>query len=172
MKRSVLRFCLFFVLLSVAVEGNAKQKKHLPLPAQVLSAKTVFIDNQSGFAKIGDRAYEQITKWGRFQVIQDRKRADLILLLSAREYTGGYITSGSQTTGTVDDNGNMNTSSSPTYTTRVSTNYTYLTLVDPKTGDGLWSDSKQCGNLYTGFHSATKSLIDELMKRISEDSLQ
>jgi hypothetical protein len=70
----------------------------------------------------------------------------------------------------VDENGNINTTSNPTYTSPVSVNYTYVTLIDPKTGDNLWSDSKRWGNLYTGFHSATKGLIDELMKRIKEQS--
>jgi hypothetical protein len=56
----------------------------------------------------------------------------------------------------------------PTATSHVSVNYTFLTVIDPKTGDSLWSDSKRWGNLYTGFHSATKGLIDELMKRVNE----
>jgi hypothetical protein len=144
------------------------KKNHLPLPPQVLSAKTIYIDNQSGIAKLGDRAYE----WGRFEVVQNRRQADLILLLSAREYDGGYVTTGGGTTGTVDENGNINTTNNPSYTTHVTTNYTYMNLIDPKTGESLWSDSKRWGNLYTGFHSATKGLIDELMKRINEQSAQ
>ena len=48
--------------------------------------------------------------------------------------------------------------------------YTYITLVDPKTSDNLWSDSKRWGNLYNGFHTATKGLVDELMKRINEEA--
>lgn len=157
------------VILSIASQAK---KNHLPLPPQVLSAKTIYIDNQSGIAKLGDRAYEQLTKWGRFEVVQNRRKADLILLLSAREYDGGYITTGGGTTGTVDGNGNINTTSNPSYTTRVTTNYTYVNLIDPKTGDSLWGDSKRWGNLYTGFHSATKGLIDELMKRINEQSAE
>jgi hypothetical protein len=35
---------------------------------------------------MGDKCNEEIQKWGRFQVVQNRKQADLILLLSAREY--------------------------------------------------------------------------------------
>jgi hypothetical protein len=151
---------------------SAAKDKHLPLAPQVISAKTVYVDNQSGIAKLGDKAYEQFNKWGRLQVVQDRKQADLILLLSAREYNGGYITTGGGTTGSVDQSGNIRTTSNPTYTAPVSVNYTFVTLIDPKTGDSLWSDSKRWGNLYTGFHSATKGLIDELMKRINEQSPQ
>jgi hypothetical protein len=102
--------------------------------------------------------------------VQDRKQADLIFLLSAGEYNQGYVTSGGTTTGKVDKSGNIKTSSSPTYSSPVTANYTYLTVIDPKTGDNLWSDSKQqWGDPYTAFDGATKSLIDELEKRIKEE---
>jgi hypothetical protein len=162
---------LILVLLAFTIEIAAKDK-HLPLPPQITAAKTVYIDNQSGLVKLGDRAYEQLTKWGRFQVIQNRKQADLIFLMSAKAYDGGYVTSGGGTTGTIDSNGNINTTNSPTYSQHVSANYTFLTVIDPKTGENLWSDSKKWGNLYTGFHSATKGLIDELMKRVNEEAPQ
>ena len=164
------RFLLVAVVCAaVSASTFAKPKNHLPLPPEILSAKTIYIDNQSGIAKIGDRTFEQITKWGRWQVVSDRHKADLILLLSAREYNGGYVTTGGGTTGTIDDNGNINTTTQPTYTSRVSVNYTYVTVIDPKTGDSLWSNSKRWGNLYNGFHSASKGLIDDLMKRIKEE---
>jgi len=76
---------VLFVVAAFTTNGTAKDK-HLPLPPQVMTAKTVYIDNQSGFAKMGDKCNEEIQKWGRFQVVQNRKQADLILLLSAREY--------------------------------------------------------------------------------------
>ena len=167
MRSCFVRLFLVIGVTILTISSSAKDR-HLPLPPQITTAKTVYIDNQSGMAKLGDRAYEQLQKWGRFQVVQDRKQADLIFLLSAREYNGGYVTSGGGTTGRIDESGNINTSSSPTYTTPVSVGYTYLTVIDPRTGENLWSDSKKWGNLYTGFHSATKGLIDELEKRINE----
>ncbi len=182
----VILFAVCVVLSSLS--GVAKDK-HLPLPPQVMTAKTVYIDNQSGVARLGDRCYTELAKWGRFQVVQDRKQADLILLLSAREYNRGYVTSGgsttgtintsgnvdsttigNQTTGTVDSTGTINTTTEPAYTQPVTVGYTFMTVIDPKTGESLWSDSKRWGNLYTGFHSATKGLVDDLMKRIKEGS--
>lgn len=179
---------LLFVVVGAFTTSGAAKDKHLPLPPQVMAAKTVYIDNQSGVSKLGDRCYTEIQKWGRFQVVQDRKQADLILLLSAREYTRGYVTTGGDTTGTFNSTGNidtttignqtmgtinssgtLNTTSDPTYTRPVTVSYTYMTVIDPKNGDNLWSDSKKWGNLYTGFHSATKGLVDELMKRINEN---
>lgn len=175
---------LFIVVAAFTTDGTAKDK-HLPLPPQITAAKSVFIDNQSGISNIGDKCYQEIQKWGRFQVVQDRKQADLILLLSAREYTRGYATTGGETTGTIsssgtidttsignqttgsiNSSGTINTTSQPTYTRPVTVRYTYITVIDPKTGDNLWSASKPWGGLYTGFHSATKGLIDDLMKRM------
>jgi len=37
---------------------------HAPLPASVMAAKTVYIDNQTSEAAITDRAYDALTKWG------------------------------------------------------------------------------------------------------------
>jgi hypothetical protein len=80
-------FVLGFALCAFTL--SAKEKQHLPLPATVLAAKAVFIDNQTGMAKLGDRAYEELRKWGRFQIVSDRKRADLIFLLTARNMMVG-----------------------------------------------------------------------------------
>lgn len=171
MKTLPARLCVVLLIGAIfAPKFSAKDKDHLPLPPQIAAAKTVYIDNQSGEAKIGDRAYQEIKKWGRLQVVMDRKQADLIFLLTAREHTGGYVTTGGNQSGTVDSSGNVNTTSSPSYTTQVTVGYTFLSVIDPKTGDNLWSASKRWGNLYTGFHSATKGLIEDLRKRIDEQS--
>ena len=169
-KSAVVLSLLFVVIFARAL--MAKEKQHLPLPQKILAAKLVYIDNQSGQAKIGDRAYEELKKWGRFQVVSDRSQADLIFLLTAKEHTGGYVTSGGTQTGTVDSSGNINATTSPTYTTRVTVGYTYLSVIDPNSGDNLWSEGKKWGNLYTGYHSAAKGLIDELQKRVEEQTKQ
>ena len=57
--------------------------KYPPLPASVLAAKTVFIDNQTGFSQITDKAYEALTKWGRYKIVKDKKDADLVLQFTA-----------------------------------------------------------------------------------------
>jgi len=158
-------FTLLFVFLTAA-----KEKHHLPLPPVVFTAKTVFIDNQTGMAKLGDRAYEELQKWGRFQIVSDPKQADLIFLLTAQEHNAGYVTNGGGQTGTVDSSGNIDTNGKSTYTTPVTVGYTYLTVFDAKNGNNHWGDSKKWGNLYTGFHSATKGLIQELRKRMEEQA--
>lgn len=174
-----MRYLASLFLLTLTAQPMMAKDKHLPLPPQIAKATTVYIDNQSGLADIGDRCYTQIEKWGRFKVVQNPKDADLILLLSAKEYTRGYVTSGggststvntsgNQTTGTINTSGTVNTTAEPSYTKPVTVGYTYLTVIDPRTGDNLWSDSKQ----WVIFRSATKGLVDSLMKRINEDAKQ
>ena len=58
----------------------------------VLSARTVYIDNQSGHAYVMDRAYNQLQKWGGFQVVDDPAKADLVLKFTAKETEGGTDT--------------------------------------------------------------------------------
>ena len=57
--------------------------KYPPLPASVIAAKTVFIDNQTGYTQITDKAYEALTKWGRYKIVKDAKDADLVLRFTA-----------------------------------------------------------------------------------------
>lgn len=56
-------FTAALLLLACSLSTSAKDK-HLPLAPQLMSAKTVYIDNRSGQAAIGDGAYQEITNWG------------------------------------------------------------------------------------------------------------
>jgi hypothetical protein len=63
-----------------------------------------------------------------------------------------YVITGGNQTGTVDSSGNISTNTSPTYTTPVTVGYTYLTVIDPKTGDNLWvsrNDGGICMPVFT-----------------------
>lgn len=149
--------------------------KHAPLPAQIMQAKTVYIDNQSGFANLGDRAYDEVSKWGRFKIAASAKDADLVFLISAREYISGYRTVTDGTAhGTVDDSGNVQLNSDSTSRTQAQTSgITYLAVIDPKSGASLWANQKTWGGGFTwaGFNfarSATRSLIKDFRKRIEE----
>jgi hypothetical protein len=57
--------------------------KFPPLPASVITAKTVYIDNQTGSSEITDRAYDALSKWGRFKILKDAKGTDLVLRFTA-----------------------------------------------------------------------------------------
>jgi hypothetical protein len=69
--------------LVLAVSPIHAKDKYAPLPASVIAAKTVYIDNQTGHPEISDRAYDALTKWGRFKIVKDAKDADLVLRFTA-----------------------------------------------------------------------------------------
>jgi hypothetical protein len=140
----------FLLTLSTA-SLLGKEKSHVPLPAQVITAKTVYIDNQSEEAGVGETARDELRKWGRFKLVSDRAEADLIFVFSTSAYTS-YATS------------------SPPYSTEVEANYTYLTIIDGKSGQHLWNASQKGGNVYGGYQSATRGLINDLKKRVEEQS--
>src|SRR5580704_19493444 len=73
----------FVAALTLLISPIHAQDQHPPSPASLMAAKTVYIDNQTGNAKITDRANDAITKWGRFQISKDEKGADLILRFTA-----------------------------------------------------------------------------------------
>jgi len=135
----------------------------------MLQAKTVCLVNQTQIASLGDKAFDELTKWGRFKIVQKPEDADLVLALSATSTVTGFDTRTSgNTSGTVDNSGNVNLSGDSTSRSRATTvSYTYLTAIDPKSGDRLWSDVKQWGSLFYPV-SATRSLVKELRERIQE----
>jgi hypothetical protein len=98
------------------------------LPQKLLSAHTVYIENETGFADLGSVAILEIQKWNRFEVVEDREKADLIFRLDngahVRELPEGQFPSAA-------DN--------PPVEGAVPNGYTRLALVDPKSGQVLWS---------------------------------
>lgn len=157
-------FIVFAICLFITVTVHAGDK-HAPLPERLLQAKTLYLDNQSGEASLADRAYDELTKWGRYKVVQDRKYADIILLLSAREYHGGYVTTGNIYAN--QNNYGSGTTTTGTVTTRtqeITSGTTYITFIDASGGDSLWADAREWGR----FRSATRGIIKDLRKRVEE----
>jgi hypothetical protein len=127
-------------LILVVSPIHAKDKP-APLPASVIAAKTVYIDNQTGHAEITDRAYDALNKWGRFKILKDAKDADLVLRFTAN--TNGRPTP---------PGNDIDMSPTPV-----------LFSVRDQTNNELWSVSKD-----RPLHSQTRLDIDEFKKRIEE----
>jgi hypothetical protein len=53
-----------------------------PLPAELMQARTVYIQNYSGQAGWADGCYGELQKWARFKIVSDPKAADLVFRLS------------------------------------------------------------------------------------------
>ena len=127
-------------LVFVVSPIHAKDK-HAPLPAGVLAAKTVYIDNQTGHSEITDRAYEALSNWGRFKILQNAKDADLVLRFTAD--TKGRPTP-------------------PHNDIDISPTPVHLAVLD-QTNNELWRVAKN-----EPFRSQTRLDIKEFKKRIEE----
>ena len=149
----ITRLNLLLFLLLTALPFTAKDK-HAPLPPQILSAKTIYIENH-GEAKIGDRAYEELQKWGRFKIVSSRESADIVLQLSDKppQPSAGSVSTYDNKTGSW-QYGTVNS---------VTPGITYMSLIDAKSGELLFSDTKKGAN-----KRATGKMIDELQARIEE----
>ena len=66
-----------YVLGFCATVAKPRERVHPPLPRRVLEAKTVYLDNRSGLASLGDRAYDEMTKWGRHKIVGNPKGAPM-----------------------------------------------------------------------------------------------
>jgi hypothetical protein len=127
--------------LVLVVSPIHAKDKHPTLPASVIAAKTVYIDNQTGHTEITDRAYEALSKWGRLKILQNAKDADLVLRFTAD--TAGRPTP-------------------PHNDIDISPTPIHFSVFD-QTNSELWTVSKN-----EPFHSQTRLDINEFRKRIEE----
>ncbi len=153
-RKRVALLALVFVLGSGFLTA-AKSLKPRLLPAKLLMAKSVYFDNETGFAAVGSDALRELQKWGRFRVVPSRDQADLVFVLSSEEYSDDLGPSG-------------NTDFEPNWFLHF--HYrpanAYLTVLDTITGERLWTSSRVWGGLLTGFNSAGRRLVHRLRKQI------
>jgi hypothetical protein len=142
----------------VVIVGNQNQSNgvvHIDdilgaLPPKVAEAKTVYIDCDAcvrGMAAAWKAAFEELQDWGRFDIIPDPQKADLIILLSPNQYGGDFVTR---------DGPDMR---------GIKVETTYMNVVDPQTGANLWEDSRRWGSFFVA--KATKSLIEQLRTQLA-----
>jgi hypothetical protein len=161
--------CLLILVLTNLIPAvSAHAQKQLAKSPKILSAKTVYFDNQTGVDAVGNAAVAQLNKWGRFHIVQDKKAADLIFLLSADPYKGGYIIFASGQTGSMDPDGHLQEDAVPDYNRQAPVRDVYLSVIDPGSGQNLWSDSHIWGGLLTGANSAGERLVQKLRKQIGK----
>jgi hypothetical protein len=126
----------------------AKKTERPVLPAKITQANSVYVDCvcPRGLAVARDTALQQLESWGRFQISQQRRQADLVFLFSGNPYLGDYITRDGP-------------DKRP-----VAVDFTIMTVIDPNTGQTLWTDSRRWGSLRV--RGATKDLIEELRQQM------
>ena len=143
---------LLIILAGAGLLPSAIARKQERLSAKVMQAKSALIvcECPRGMAVAESRALHELQLWGRFQMVRNRHEADLVLLFSANEYLGDYLTRDGP-------------DKRP-----VSVDFTILTVVDPKTGENLWSDSRRWGSWRVDH--ATSELIAEFRGQIEEQT--
>jgi hypothetical protein len=130
--------------------------KHASLPASVLSAKTIYVDNQTNSAELQNTAYTELAKWGRFQIVDTPQKADIVLRLSNGNYVK-FVPGDGNPTVYDPKPGKQNWTGAdeavPPGSTRVS-------LINPKTANQLWfdirktSDPKAASHMLDGLREA------------------
>ena len=161
MRMSLLLLVVFTLLALIRPPSLAAQKELARSP-RILSAKAVYFDNQTGSDAVGNSTLAQLKKWGRFQVVQDRQQADLILLLSESAYRGGYIVPAPGSGDSADSKPRVKMDPVPNSGWHAPVRACFLTVIDPRTGENLWSDSHVWGGVLTGKNSAGERLVKEL----------
>lgn len=145
----------------LAAQVFAKKKQavqYAPLPAKVLAAKTIHIQNESGYAEMVDNAYTSLKAWGRYQLVDAKEKADLILLLTvATEQKESHETVSIYNPKTGWSHGTVGTPSTYAWT------FSQTRLIDPATGDTVWADERA----WIG-KPAIEELIKGLRERIEE----
>jgi hypothetical protein len=71
----------FVVVIMLCIPGLAASKE-VPLPDKVISAKSIFLDNQTGDHAVLDTATDEFTKWGRFAIAKSKDDADLLVVFT------------------------------------------------------------------------------------------
>lgn len=133
MKRALLLLVVMLPLCSFA------KSKHVQLPDKLLSAHTVML--YGGPPQVLDKALSELNKWGRFTVVSDKSKADVIF-----EFI--FIEKG--------DSGLLEQHES-------------FVIYDSQTGDVLYQDARMAEptGIFTLIpHSMAKQMIKELRKRI------
>jgi hypothetical protein len=135
---------------AVPVRANEKRAS---LPSKVLSAATVFVDNQTTSAELLNTAYTEISKWGRLQVVDTAQKADIVLRLSngnSVRFVPGGKSAPPADPKVAKQNFVGADEAVPPGSTRIS-------VIDPKTGNSIWSDIRKTDN-----PKATTHLLDGL----------
>jgi hypothetical protein len=69
--------------LGLAIQVSAMQHMLAPIPAKVMQAKTVFVENQSGYDRARDEFADELGKWNRLHIVYNKAGADLVVILTA-----------------------------------------------------------------------------------------
>jgi hypothetical protein len=157
-----------FLLAAALVSFGIAYANEKPggVPAKVMSAKTIYVDNQTNDAELQHDAYMGLGKWGRYEIVDSPQKADLVLRLSgssAVKFVPGGEATDTYNPKPVSESFAGGEELAPPGCTRVS-------VVEPKSRTVLWSDVRKTSNsqgkskLVEGLHDA----VDQQEKKHSK----
>jgi hypothetical protein len=73
------------LLVCIGLPSPAQDGKYAPLPDKIVTAKTVFLQNDTGEQKFADNVFKQLEQWGRWRVVTNRAGADIVLSLDHKD---------------------------------------------------------------------------------------
>jgi hypothetical protein len=100
--------------------------------------------------KVGKTASQQLLLWKRFRIVNDPKKADVLFIFSANPYLGDYVKRDGPDKRVVRIEG------------------TIMTVIDPHTGEELWTDGRRWGSWFV--EAETSALIDQLRTELEGES--
>jgi hypothetical protein len=160
MNKAILTCVLVLSFAAVPCSADRKWKEYAPLRDQILTIKTVFL--AGGPPQVLDKAYTELQKWGRFQVVSDPTQADVIFefrYAMARAPQTAHVSVYDPNTG--------DTASGSATTPGVWTEF--FTITDVKTKDVLYEDGREGSpNLRSRIthYSMALDMLKDLRKRI------
>lgn len=72
---------LLFAILIFQLYAFADDDKRAPLPDRIITARTAFLQNDTGEQKFADNVFRQLQQWGRWRIVGTRSDADIVLSL-------------------------------------------------------------------------------------------
>lgn len=156
------------VLLLVACSFAQSNKGDMPpLPAKVLAAKTIYLSVDTDWSQGHTKAaYGELKKWGRFEVVAEPEKADLIFSISNRDAGSANVSFGTgNASGVAVGNTVFATGSSTGVSVPIQLHTYYLRVVDREKGTVLFtasSDERMAKS------AEAKRLIHALQKRIEQ----
>ncbi len=136
-----MRRMIFVAFLFCFIQAYAKTP---PIPEALLNAKTAFVGNEGAEAKDVEKLCKLLKEWGRFELVQEQKGADIVITLSTQIHSQTVQMPNVQLGGGV---------------TSVQILVSFIRILDARDGTLLWSDesnSKDPGQLVSKLKSKMK----------------
>ena len=170
-------FCWFVAAAIVLLSGAqvaAANKKAAALPASLLAARTIYIDNQTTDGGLRNNAYLGLAKWGHLQVVDSADKADVVLILTGSAYVkpasserpmAAPTTPGSASAAASTGAAANGSALLPNGYEAAPDGFTRLTLIEGKTGAAVWSDLSKTNTAQNAAH-----IIDGLREAFEQSS--